>query len=90
MINDIRLHPEALDFLATVDEKAKKRIVSGLKKLKENPTNKRSGVDIKKLRGKKDKPYFYRLRIGDYRVIYSVDGDTVWVTEMFLRGRGYR
>src|SRR2546428_11675717 len=33
---------------------------------------------------------FYRLRVGDFRVVYVVEERPVKVTEIFRRGRGYR
>jgi mRNA-degrading endonuclease RelE of RelBE toxin-antitoxin system len=34
----------------------------------------------------------FRLRVGDYRLLYEVDSQslTVFVTTLFHRGRGYR
>ncbi len=90
MIGDIRLHPEATAFLETLDKKTQKRIITTLKKLKEKPTGKRAGLDIKKMRGKKGKPPMYRVRIGTYRAVYAIEGNMIWVTEIFPRGRGYR
>ena len=45
---------------------------------------------IKKLSGTKGRQDLYRLRIGNYRFIYAVEENTVWVTDAFARGRGYR
>jgi len=56
--------------------------------LEDRPKLKRAGADIKKIRDVD--PEAYRLRIGDYRVIYAVEEDTVWITEIMLRGKGYR
>ena len=90
MIEDVKLHPEATAFLETLDKKTQKRIFDTLKKLKENPTRKRAGLDIKKMHGKKDKPPMYRVRIGRYRAVYAIENNIIWVTEIFPRGRGYR
>ncbi|AMQ17720.1 type II toxin-antitoxin system RelE family toxin [Thermococcus peptonophilus] len=45
----------------------RKRIVSALFKLKENPW----AMQYKKLRGHP----FYRVRVGDWRIIYTVDDE---------------
>jgi len=42
------------------------------------------------LEGTKGREDLYKLRIGDYRAVYAVEGTMVWVTEIFLRGKGYR
>ncbi len=45
--------------------------------------------DIKKLKGKQD---FFRLRVGDYRIIYTVQNDilTVIITNADNRGQIYK
>ncbi|MFO7837718.1 MAG: hypothetical protein R6V83_13830 [Candidatus Thorarchaeota archaeon] len=49
----------------------------------------RSGADMKKLVSVGDLP-LCRLRIGDYRAIYFVDGEEVKVTQMIHRNKGYK
>ena len=46
--------------------------------------------DIKRLQGRKSKGFF-RLRVGDYRIIYSVDNGrlTVFVVDAGNRGQIY-
>ena len=63
------------------------RIKNALKELEINPTQPRSGADIKPL--KKTNPLKYRLRVGEYRIIYIVKDDAVHVIEVFKRGKGY-
>jgi mRNA interferase RelE/StbE len=89
MVFDIRLHPNAVKFLKGLDEDTRNRIKSALRSLEDEPLKKRSKADIKKLKGTKGREDLYRLRIGDYRAVYAVEGDSVWVTEIFLRGKGY-
>ncbi|AKG91937.1 Cytotoxic translational repressor of toxin-antitoxin stability system [Geoglobus ahangari] len=84
----VSLHPDVVKFLDRLAEPDRKRCVDVLKKLKEDPFTPRSGVDIKKLKG--EKRVMYRLRIGDYRFEYFVEGNSVYVVEAFKRSRGYR
>ena len=63
------------------------RIREALKRLEENPFDARPGADIKLLEN--TDPKKHRLRIGDYRIIYFVDGNTVKVLDVFHRGKGY-
>ena len=72
----------------TLQNDLQRRIKSALKKLEENPFQPRSGVNIKALEG--TTPQKHRLRIGDYRIIYLIEGENVKVIEVFRRGRGYR
>ena len=69
-------------------EKIQSRIRKGLKELESDPLRPRPNADIKAL--KDTNPQKYRLRIGDYRVIYTVEDGAVKVIELFIRGRGYR
>jgi len=85
---EIRLHPNAVSSLDKLNQSTKERLVSKIRVLKDRPKLKRAGTDIKKI--KDANPEAYRLRIGDYRVIYAVEGDVVWITEIMSRGRGYR
>ena len=50
-----------------------------------------NGADIKRLQGKKSKG-LYRLRVGDYRIIYTVDHGQliVFVIEADNRGQVYK
>jgi mRNA-degrading endonuclease RelE of RelBE toxin-antitoxin system len=71
-----------------VSKDMQKRIKKGLKELEKDPFNPRSGADIKPV--KDTDPQKHRLRIGEYRLIYRVEGTDVKMVELFLRGRGYR
>ncbi len=58
-----------------------------LRKLEEDPYRPRPKVDIKRLKGpKKD---YYRLRIGNYRMIYIVDGSKVKIAKILPRTKAY-
>ncbi len=87
---NIRVYPDAVKFLRELDADARDRIKLALRNLENDPFRNRPKADIKKLEGTKGRENLYRLRIGDYRAVYAVEGNTVWVTEMFLRGKGYR
>ena len=87
---DIRVHPGAVKLLRELDADTKDRIKLALKNLENDPFRNRPKADIKKLEGTKGRENLYRLRIGDYRAVYAVEGNTVWVTEIFLRRKGYR
>ena len=69
-------------------ESMQDRIRKGLKELEKDPFKPRANADIKPLQD--TKPQKYRLRISDYRIVYTVESDTVKVIELFRRGRGYR
>ena len=62
---------EAVEELSRIDPIWQKRILNKLKILSADPKN--LANNIKKLKGKFQE--YYRLRIGDYRVIYSQENE---------------
>jgi mRNA-degrading endonuclease RelE of RelBE toxin-antitoxin system len=82
---DIRVHPRVKKYLDESGEKD--RLKQGLAGLGEDPFTPRSGLDIKKLKGKMHD--VYRLRIGEHRFEYFVEDKVVWVQNAFRRERGY-
>lgn len=86
---EIRIHSNnAEHILNMLDLEVKERLKDKIRVLQDFPKVKRSGADIKKIRNAK--PEAYRLRIGDYRVIYIVENNIVWITEIMQRGKDYQ
>lgn len=83
----IRLHPKAANFLSKRNQATKEKLKFKIKVLENHPKIKRSGADIKRIRDAN--PEAYRLRIGNYRVIYAIEEGTVWITEIMHRQKGY-
>ena len=71
-------------------EKAlKARIREALFKLA-NIGGKTSGrFEFKKLKGTKGREDLYRLRVGDYRLVFHEDKDTIKVIQILHRSRAY-
>ena len=67
----------------------RRRVVTALQRLGEDPFAPRPGADIRKLWQEGDLP-MYRLRIGTYRVLYFVVGREVRVTRVARRPVAYR
>ena len=86
---EIKLHPDAVKFLAGLEPETKERLKLGIKNLKIDPFKSRPHSDIKKLKGTKKRGELYRLRIGNYRVIYAVEESTIYVLEIIPREKGY-
>ena len=63
---NVLLHPKAADFLRKTDAKLRERIKRTLRELEESPE--RRGVRL-------SHSPFYRLRIGDYRAIYTINSE---------------
>ncbi len=71
-----------------LDKKGQKRVREAFFELKENPFNSRSKADIRKLQGSFN-PVFYRMRVGRYRIVYTVSDSEVKITRIISRGKGY-
>lgn len=79
----IDIKKRAEKFIVKLPKPEKERVLKAIYQLPE-------GEDIKQLKGKKNKGLL-RLRVGDYRIIYSVDHDvlTVYVIDVGNRGGIY-
>ena len=71
---EVLLHPDAQKVYAKADQALAKKIARCLQQLEQTP---RSHPNIKALKG----PYagYYRYRVGDYRIIYSINDASVQV-----------
>lgn len=77
----------SLAYLRTLPKKLRQQIVSKVKGLAENP----HPPGCKKIRGMKEREEdIYRLRSGDYRVLYVVRGTTIAVLDINHRKDVYR
>ena len=65
------------------------RIQKKVRVLEDDAVRARPGADIRLLWGH-DEPPLYRLRVGDYRVLYFVLPSEVRVTEVVHRSQAYR
>ena len=73
----ILLHPKANNFLKTIEKKLQHRLKQKIKELRFNPK-----------KGKKLKHSdFYRLRIGEYHIIYELDLQKEQVAVLFIGHR---
>jgi len=86
---EVLLSRTALRQLERLPGEARRRIRSRLEVLADDPFRPRPGADIKLLWGQEDPPLF-RLRVGDYRILYFVLEAEVRVTEVLPRSRAYR
>ena len=72
---------KAYDSLNKLEPIISRRIHKKIDELSENPFSK----DIKKLKGSDD----FRLRIGDYRVIFSIEQNTIQILKVGHRKNIY-
>jgi len=78
---DIQLTYSAIDDLERIPESPKKKIIASIKKLSSNPFP--PSPNIKKLKG--FKPPIYRIRSGDFRVLYTVHDKTIIILRVIDR-----
>jgi len=79
---EVLLHPDAQKVYVNANKALAKKIVRCLQQLEQTP---RSHPNIKALKG--NFSGYYRYRIGNYRVIYSVDDQLVQVLVIAIAHR---
>lgn len=77
----IQWKEHALRDIENLETSIARRIVKKVEELSENPFSK----DIKRLKGSND----FRLRIGDYRVIFSISGAEIQILKVGHRKNIY-
>jgi mRNA interferase RelE/StbE len=78
----VLLSPSAQKSLKRINEPIYSRIKSALLKLESEPPH----GDIKSLTGKDG----YRLRVGDYRILFDIVAEDIIVTDIKSRGKVYK
>lgn len=82
----LKFDPEVQDFVRTLAPGPKKRIRAALEAIREDPRP--EGFDVKVLR--KDGPdRYFRVRVGDYRIVYAPRGKHTYVFRIMHRSEGY-
>lgn len=72
-----------------LDRSMKDRIRKGLKELSIQDLEKTGRLDIKKLHGIKNREDLYRLRVGDYRIIFFEDKTMIKIIQILHRSKAY-
>ncbi|MEA3198870.1 MAG: mRNA interferase RelE/StbE [Thermoplasmata archaeon] len=87
----VKLHEKALDEFEALPDAIQERMEAGIDELQHDPFRPRPGVDVLKLEDVGGDDDLYRLRVGDYRAIYTVDkeGRVVLVVVVDDREIGY-
>jgi len=78
------------DVLRRLPPDTKKSIRAALRRLVDDPQGATNALDIHSLRVPPGTPATYRLRVGDWRIVYFLDGRTIRVFRIFERDEGYR
>lgn len=75
----IEYSKKAVKYINSVDKTTKKRLKDAIEKI---PFG-----DIKKLQGAENG---YRLRVGDLRVLITLENDTIFIDNIIPRGQAYK
>ena len=86
----VLIHHDVLEMLDHLDPASRKRILAAIRELREDPGRSTPGKDVRKLNVPTGRIPLYRLRVGAYRAIFAIEGETVLVTELVHRGQAYR
>ncbi len=78
----VELSPKVTKYLNSMDRSIKNRIVAALTKLSEEPPQ----GNIRAMAGRDG----YRLRVGDYRLLFDVTDTAIIVYDIGTRGQIYR
>ena len=79
---NIEWKEHALQDLENLESSIARRILKKVEELSENPFSR----DIKKLKGSSD----FRLRVGDYRVIFFIEQNTIQILKIGHRKNIYK
>ena len=69
----------AVKYINSQDKPTNKRLKDAIEKIPQG--------DIKKLKGLDNE---YRLRVGDLRVLFSIEGDMIIIDDILPRGQAYK
>lgn len=83
MSYSIEIYKDALKYLNKLDRPTRIRIVHALQVLADNPYN--PELDIKKMQGIAEE---FRLRVGNYRVIYTLNDNILQIQVIKVGSRG--
>jgi mRNA interferase RelE/StbE len=81
-MHELKYRRQARNYLARLPLKIKSVIVNNLHELAANPDN--PSLDIDVLKGRKG----FRLRVGQYRIIYTRQDDQLIIEVVKIRTRG--
>ncbi|MCZ7362793.1 MAG: type II toxin-antitoxin system RelE/ParE family toxin [Candidatus Methanoperedens sp.] len=84
---ELYISPSALKELRKLDSNEKDSLKTKLKLLALDPFN--TSIDITQIRGK-HQPIYYRIKSGDYRAIYYIEGKGIYVDKIGHRKNIYR
>jgi len=81
----LEIKSTAKKYIARMPQPQKTAVIQAIEGLKAEPPE----GDIEPIEGQKKKREKWRLRIGGHRVLFKIQGDTIFVTHVVPRGQAY-
>lgn len=75
----IEYKKKAVKYINSCDKQTKQRLKEAIEKLPIGDVKKLSGLETD-----------YRLRVGDLRVLFSIEDDTITIKDILPRGQAYK
>ena len=82
-VYEIRWSRKAVSYLKRLELATRKRIVEAIETLASDPSN--QNLDVKPMHRR---PGEFRLRVGDYRIIYEPEQQILLISVIAIRPRG--
>ena len=82
-VYEIRWSRKAVSYLKRIELSTRKRIIEAIERLSSDPSN--PNMDVKPLQGR---PGEFRLRVGDYRIIFEPEQHILLISVIAIRPRG--
>ena len=82
-VYEIRWSRKATNYLKRLELATRRRIVEAIEVLASDPVN--QNLDVKPMQGR---PGEFRLRVGDYRIIYEPEQQCLLISVIAIRPRG--
>lgn len=79
----LKISRKAFKFLQNLQEPLRGRVDKAILSIRQSSLS----PGVVKLKGSTD---FYRIRVGDYRIIYSFDADEIYIDAIAHRRESYR
>lgn len=81
--------PPAAATIRGLPPQAKRRLKTAILRLADDPVGVRRALDVKRLRTHREEPPYYRVRVGDWRIVYRILENRIEVVRVFPRSEGY-
>ena len=75
----VEYNKKAVKYINSRDKPTKQRLTEAIEKLPIGDVKKLSGLETD-----------YRLRVGDLRVLFSIEDDTITIKDILPRGQAYK